>query len=95
MAEQIDKYTEKLFADPIEVMTPLVKNLNNPAYMEILLDGKENLVEPFADLGPSWITNAAPGSQSGIGRLLPGFRALINNPTLLEQVAQSSSRYLG
>jgi hypothetical protein len=141
MAEQIDKYGEKLFADPIEVMTPqgkatiyplrtnnilkqffrgvrrghrrqsgnnsmhrvlqtvladtpLVKNLDNPAYMEILLDGKENLVELFADLGPSWITNAAPESQSGIDRLLPGFRALINNPTLPGQMAHLFSRYL-
>jgi hypothetical protein len=128
MAEQIDKYGDKLFAEPIEVMTPqgkaliypqrtnnileqffrgvrrghrrktgnnsmhrvlqtmladtpLVKNLDNPAYMEILLDGKENLVELFAELGPSWITNAAAESQFETDRLLPGFRALINHPT--------------
>jgi hypothetical protein len=141
MAEQIDKYGDKLFAEPIEVMTPqgkasiypqrtnnileqffrgvrrghrrktgnnsmhrvlqtmladtpLVKNLDNPAYMEILLDGKENLVELFAELGPSWITNAAAESQPEIGRLLPGFRALINHPTLPEQVARLFTRYL-
>lgn len=141
MAEQIDKYGDKLFADPIEVMTPqgkasiypqrtnniieqffrgvrrghrrktgnnsmhrvlqtmladtpLVKNLDNPAYMEILLDGKENLVELFAELGPSWITNAAAESLSETDRLLPGFRALINHPTLPEQVARLFTRYL-
>jgi hypothetical protein len=142
MAEQIDKYGDKLFAEPIEVMTPqgkasiypqrtnnileqffrgvrrgqhrrktgnnsmhrvlqtmladtpLVKNLDNPAYMEILLDGKENLVELFAELGPSWITNAAAESQPEIDRLLPGFRALINHPTLPEQVARLFTRYL-
>lgn len=32
--------------------TPLVKNLDNPDYMKILLDGKENLEELFAELGP-------------------------------------------
>jgi hypothetical protein len=74
--------------------TPLVKNLDNPAYMEILLDGKENLVELFAELGPSWITNAAAESQPEIDRLLPGFRALINHPTLPEQVARLFTRYL-
>jgi len=141
MAEQIDKYDDKLFADPIEVMTPqgkvsiypqrtnnimeqffrgvrrghrrktgnnsmhrvlqtmladtpLVKNLDNPAYMEILLDGKENLVELFAELGSSWVTNATVESQSETDRLLPGFRSLINNPTLPEQVAQLFTRYL-
>jgi len=141
MDEQIDKYGDKLFADPIEVMTPqgkasiypqrtnnileqffrgvrrghrrktdnnsmhrvlqtmladtpLVKNLDNPEYMEILLDGKENLVELFAELGPASITNAAAESQSETDRLLPGFRTLINHPTLPKQVAQLFTRYL-
>jgi hypothetical protein len=62
--------------------------------MEILLDGRENLVELFAELEPSWITNAAAESQSETDRLLPGFGALINNPTLPEQVGQLFTRYL-
>jgi hypothetical protein len=74
--------------------TAQVKNLDNPAYMEILLDGKENLVELFAELGPSWITNAAAESQSETDRLLPGFRALINHPTLPGKVAQSFTSHL-
>ena len=141
MAKQIDKYGDKLFADPIEVMTPqgkatiypqrtnnileqffrgvrrghrrktgnntmhrvlqtmladtpLVKNLDNPPYMAILLDGKENLVELFADLGASGITNASDESQPETDRLLPGFRALINHPTLPEQVAGLFTGYL-
>jgi hypothetical protein len=61
---------------------------------EILLDGKENLVELFAELGPSGITNATAESQSETDRLLPGFRALINHPTLPEQVAQFFTRHL-
>jgi hypothetical protein len=32
--------------------------------MKILLDGKENLVELFAELGPSGLTNAAAESQT-------------------------------
>ena len=96
MIAQIDKYWEKLFADPIAVQTPsgptliqpqrtnnileqffrslkranrrrtgnassrrmlrtilaetpLVRNLENPAYMKILLDGKPSIEEVFAD----------------------------------------------
>jgi len=63
-------------------------------YVEILLDGKQNLVELFAELEPSWITNAAAESQSETDRLLPSLRALINHPTLPEQIAQLFTRYL-
>ena len=97
MVQQIDKYWDKLFADPITVTsahgvieiqpqrtnnlmerffrdmkrgdrkksgtralsrtlaamladTPLVKNLENPDYMTIVLKGKANLAERFADI---------------------------------------------
>lgn len=97
MVKQIDKYWDKLFADPIQVstntgcifvqpqrtnnileqffrelkrngrkrsgnhalsktlktmlaQTPLVKNLENPQYMEIILNGKANLAERFAEI---------------------------------------------
>ena len=141
MAEQIDKYGDKIFADPIEVITPLgkafiypqrtnnileqffrgvrrghrrktgnnsmhrvlqtmladtplVKNLDNPEYMEILLDGKENLAELFTELEPYSIKNSAVESRSETDRLLPGFRALINHPTLPIRVAQYCTIYL-
>ncbi len=97
MIEQIDKYWEKLFTDPIRVQTPdgpvliqpqrtnnileqffrslkrahrrrtgnassrrmlrtilaetpLVKNMENPAYMKILINGKESLEAVFAQI---------------------------------------------
>jgi hypothetical protein len=97
MCQQIDKYWDKLFADPILVVTktgtvtlqpqrtnnileqffrylkrldrkrsgnhsltktlttmfaqtPLVKNLQNPQYMEIILNGKATLAERFAEV---------------------------------------------
>lgn len=133
MAQQIDKYGGKLFAEPIEVDspdgkifiypqrtnnimeqffrdvrrqhrrktgndslcrtlqtmladTPLVKNLDNPAYMEVLLDGNKSLEELFAGLA------AMPGSdtkedQADAEKILPGFRRLIAQPTLLEKLA--------
>jgi len=97
MCQQIDKYWDKLFADPIQVVTttgtvtilpqrtnnileqffrylkrrdrkrsgnhsltktlttmlaqtPLVKNLENPQYMEIILNGQATLAERFAEV---------------------------------------------
>ena len=97
MVKQIDKYWEKLFADPIQVVTktgpvtiqpqrtnnileqffrylkrkerkrsgnhaltktlktmlvqtPLIRNLENPRYMELILNGKATLAERFAEI---------------------------------------------
>lgn len=135
MAEQIDKYGDKLFADPITVETPsgpvtiypqrtnnileqffrgirrgyrrktgnnsmhkalqtmladtpLVKNLDNPGYMKILLDGKANLEELFAELGASHI-DGPDELHANTDRILPGIRALMKRPTLPEQVIRS------
>lgn len=137
MAEQIDKYGDKLFADPIEVDThnesiviypqrtnnileqffrtqrrayrrktgndcmcralqamladaPLVKNLDNPDYMKILLDGKANLEELFAQTDAAHLSGT-DGSQADTCRILPGFHALMKLPTLPDQVIRALS----
>jgi len=64
-----------------------VKNLDNPAYMEALLDGKKSLEELFAALA------AMPGNdtkdyQTDSEKILPGFRGLITQPTLLEKLTR-------
>ena len=139
MAEQIDKYGNKLFADPITVTTsngpltvypqrtnnileqffrgqryahrrktgndsmgralqamladtPLIKNLDNPEYMKILLHGKTNLEELFAELGAAPL-DAADGSQADSDRILPGFRPLMRLPTLPDKVLRSLRNY--
>ncbi len=138
MAEQIDKYGDKLFADPIKVDTPngtvtiypqrtnnileqffrgvrrdhrrktgndsmcrvlqtmladtpLVKNLGNPDYMEILLNGKTNLEELFAEIGVILPANASD-LQTDSERILPGFQALVKLPTLPEQMVRLFTR---
>lgn len=135
MAEQIDRYADKLFADPITVDgligpitiypqrtnnilerffrgerhayrrktgndsmsralqamladTPLVKNLDNPAYMKILLDGRENLEQLFAELGAVQLPGAEQ-MQADTVRILPGFRTLMKSPTLPDQVLRA------
>jgi len=66
--------------------TPLVKNLENDEYMKILLDGKANLEELFAGLELD-ITARSINLPVEIDRLLPGFRKLITQQTVLEKVA--------
>lgn len=135
MLQQIDKYNEKLFADPIIVSTPngnvtiypqrtnniieqffrdlrrahrkktgynsihrklqamiadtpLVKNLDNRAYMEVLLNGKSDLEELFADLAKQEKV-AYENSKNDSDRILPGFRSIIKFQNLPEQVMES------
>ncbi|MBW1678067.1 MAG: transposase [Deltaproteobacteria bacterium] len=126
MAEQIDKYLDQLFNDPMMVDTPsgsvilypqrtnnilehffrelsrdnrrktgynskqrmlknmltdtpLVKNLANPDYMNLLLNGKTDLEQLFAGMDPISLNSEL---QSGVDRILPGFRKIIKLPAL-------------
>ena len=67
--------------------TPLVKNLDNPEYVKILLNGKATLEELFADIAAMPLPNDDE-AQADTERILPGFRALINLPTLPDQVVR-------
>ena len=134
MLAQIDKYNDKLFADPIDVQTPagkiticpqrtnniierlfrsqrrgyrrrsgnnsmrrflqamladtpLVKNLDNPDYMEILLDGKSSLEELFAGID----SNSVSEADNITSRVIPGYRSLIALPDLPDKLAGSFS----
>jgi hypothetical protein len=133
VAAQIDKYSDKLFADPIEVNTPsggvtvypqrtnnmleqffrglrrdhrrktgdnsmarvlhtmladtpLVKNLRNPEYMKILLNGKACLEDLFAGLESSSCAEALKSKDAD--RILPEFRKLIKIQDLPGKVSQ-------
>ncbi len=71
--------------------TPLVKNLDNDEYMKILLDGKSNLEELFADLDSTSTARSTP-MPAEVDRLLPGFRKLITQQTMPGKVAQLLSK---
>jgi hypothetical protein len=68
--------------------TPLVKNLDNPDYMKILLDGKANLEQLFAELGAAPLAGVDK-LQADTDRTLPGFRALMKLPTLPDQILRT------
>lgn len=133
MIEQIDKYWEKLFADPIEVdtpkgkkyiqpqrtnnfaeqnfrdlkrgcrkktgngslgktlrtmlaNTPLVKNLQNVEYMDILLNGKPNLEELFAEIDITEVRNEFKASQDNTEKIPAKLKKLISKTTYPEML---------
>ena len=130
VVNQIEKYAEKLFADPIEVKTPkgkaliypqrtnnimeqffrgfrraqrrktgndslrqmlytmlpetpLIKNLDNPEYMEILLGSKSNLEDLFADLDQEFRSAYRKESKNS-DLIIPGFRSVLKLQNLPE-----------
>jgi hypothetical protein len=131
MVEQIDRYWEKLFADPIVVNTPrgkitiqpqrtnnllerffrtirygyrkksgnnsmsktlkamlaetpLVKNLLNPEYLQIILNGKATLEELFAEIDSKKIREEMKKARQDSEKVPPEIRAIIKKPELPE-----------
>jgi len=133
MIEQIDKYWDKLFADPITVNTPtgqlqiqpqrtnnilerffrdlkrssrkrsgtrslnktlrsiladtpLVKNLENPDYVEIILDGCSTLEKRFAKIDSSMVVEKLKAEQKKQQRVSPEMKKIIQLPDLPERL---------
>lgn len=133
MVEQIDKYWEQLFADPIIVNTPwgkitiqpqrtnnilerffrgirygyrrksgknslsktlkamladtpLVKNLDNPEYLKIILNGKATLEERFAEIDAKTVRQELKKTQEFFGRVPAKIKVLIKKPNLPEMI---------
>jgi len=133
MIKQIDKYWEKLFADPITVQTPsgpiriqpqrtnnileqffrslkranrrrtgnasssrmlrtilaetpLVRNLENPHYMEILLNGKTSLEEVFAEIEIHTLREAFAKAQDAPDRIPAQLKPFIAMPDFPEKL---------
>jgi len=127
MIQQIDKYWEKLFADPIKVKTldgeisilpqrtnnileqffrdlkrshckktgfasinktlkamladtPLVKNLDNQNYMNILLKDKANLEERFAEIDSTMVREELMKREQASQKIAPEIVKLIKEP---------------
>jgi hypothetical protein len=132
MIEQIDKYWEKLFADPITVQTPsgpiliqpqrtnnlleqffrslkrthrrrtgnaasgrmlrtilaetpLVRNLENPHYMTLLLNGRSSLEEVFAEIEIDTLRQAFRDAQLDPERIPAKLKPIIAMPDFPER----------
>jgi hypothetical protein len=130
---QIDKYKDKLFADPITVKTPsgtrrlqpqrtnnlmerffrdfrrgarrrsghnsisrllqsmiadtpLVRNLQNPGYLKILLNGQASLEERFAQIDAQTVREELRAVQGSLEKVPPKIRQLIALPAFPEAI---------
>jgi hypothetical protein len=139
MVAQIDRYWEKLFADPITAETPtgpiliqpqrtnnileqffrslkranrrrtgnasssrmlrtilaetpLVRNLENPSYMKILLGGKASLEEVFAEVDIDTFRNAFREAQDVPEKIPPKLKPLIAMPDFPEKLLNMAER---
>jgi len=133
MIKQIDKYWDKLFADPITVNTPtgeleiqpqrtnnilerffrdlkrssrkrsgtrslsktlrciladtpLVKNLENPDYVEVILDGCSSLEDRFGKIDSSIVVEKLRAEQKKQQRIRPEMKRIIQLPDLPERL---------
>jgi hypothetical protein len=134
MIGQIEKYWDKLFADPITVQskngqitlvpqrtnnimeqlfrdckkshcrktgnsrmykafqnlladTPLIKNLENEPYMKILLDGKSDLEELFAEIDSNMVRDQLAKAQHDPNKIPVKLRKIISLTKLPEMIA--------
>lgn len=134
MIDQIDKYQDKLFADPITVKTargpwviqpqrthnimerffrdfrrgarrrtgqnssgrflqsmiadtPLVRNLENPSYLKILLKGQVTLEERFAQIDIETVRKEMQAAQKSVEKVPAKIRQLIALPAFLETIS--------
>ena len=134
MIKQIEKYWEKLFADPITIdgpkgkikiqpqrtnnimeqyfrdvkrgnrrktgnnssslmlqnmlaQTPLVRNLQNPEYMKILLDGKTSIEELFAEIEITRLRQEFQKAQQNPEKIPAKIKRIIDEPKYPEKLA--------
>jgi hypothetical protein len=65
--------------------------MDNPNYMEVLLDGKANLEELFAGLGRTPLENMAE-IQAEADRILPGYQQLMKTKSSAEHILHTISK---
>ena len=78
----VGSLTKTLEAMP--AATPLIKNLSNPEYVEVILNGRSSLEERFADTDIHVVRKELRHLQSTTGRIPPTIKKLIKQPDLPE-----------
>ncbi|MEA1866824.1 MAG: hypothetical protein U9N19_01785 [Thermodesulfobacteriota bacterium] len=134
MIAQLDKYWDKLFADPLPVVTPegtlyiqpqrtnnileqffrgekrrgrkksgmasvskvlkaaladtpLVQNLKNSEYMEIILNGCSSLAERFSQIDTHLVQKEMENVKNSKERILPAIKKFIRDSDLITKIA--------
>lgn len=68
--------------------TPLVKNLSNPEYVEIILDGKKNLAERFAEIDISSVRTTLQHEDESAKKYPKGMAKIFKIPNLPNRISQ-------
>jgi len=71
--------------------TPLVRNLDNPAYMRILLDGKNSLADRFADIDIQLVRREEQENNNRLRKYPKNMRRLFPVPHLPRKIMKAAS----
>ncbi len=82
----LNKRLKSMLAD-----TPLIKNLDNPDYMRIILDGNDTLEERFGKIDSCMVTEKLKLEQKAYGKISPEMRKIIQCPDLPEKLVALST----
>jgi len=66
--------------------TPLIKNLDNPEYMEAILDGNETLEERFEKIDVNMVAEKLKAEQKSHGKINPEMKKIIKRPDLPDEL---------
>ncbi len=77
----LNKRLKSMLAD-----TPLIKNLDNPDYMQIILDGNDTLEERFEKIDSCIVTEKLKLEQKTYERISPEMRKIIQCPDLPDKL---------
>ena len=67
--------------------TPLVQNLKNSEYMEIILNGCSRLAERFSQIDAYLVQKEMEDAQNGKERILPVIKKLIRDSDLTTKIS--------
>jgi len=77
----LNKTLRSILAD-----TPLVKNLDNPEYLEIILDGCSTLEERFEKIDSRLVIKKLKAAQKNQQKLSPEMKRIIRRPDLPDRL---------
>ena len=67
--------------------TPLVQNLNNSEYIEIILNGCQNLEERFSQIDAHLVQEEMKNAQNSSEKILPAIKKLVRNSDLTMNIS--------
>ena len=66
--------------------TPLIKNLDNPEYMEAILDGNETLEARFQRIDANMVAEKLKAEEKSHGKISPEMKKIIQRPDLPDEL---------